>query len=90
MPLDPRRIPNAAQSALAKQRAVEQRLARVERGAISSAYAAHASTHATDGSDPLTPGMIGSYTKAEVDQLIANIPTPQATSRAYGFFMGGS
>lgn len=90
MPLDPRRIPSADQAALAKQRAVEQRLARVERGSISAAYAAHASTHATDGSDPLTPGMIGSYTKAEVNALLANMPAPQTQSRAFGFFMGGS
>ena len=32
----------------------------------------HASTHAKDGSDPITPADIGAYTKGETDTLLQN------------------
>ena len=33
----------------------------------------HASTHAKDGSDPITPSMIGTYNKTEIDTALQNI-----------------
>lgn len=32
----------------------------------------HASTHAKDGSDPITPSMIGTYNKTEIDTALQN------------------
>ena len=32
----------------------------------------HASTHAKDGNDPITPSMIGTYNKTEIDTALQN------------------
>lgn len=73
--MEPRRIPNSQQAAAAKTKLLQARLDRIERGSASTgSLTAHSSTHAAGGSDPLTPGMIGSYTSTEVDALIAAIP----------------
>ncbi len=38
----------------------------------------HANTHAEDGNDPITPSMIGTYTKTEIDTSLQNINAPGA------------
>lgn len=50
-------------------------------GGGASTVPAHAARHAKDGDDPLTPGSIGAYTKAEADAAIKT---------AVGDAMGGS
>ena len=39
---------------------------------IGAAKAIHAANHAANGIDPITPAMIGAYSKTEADQLFAN------------------
>ena len=91
MPLDPRRIPSSAQLDAAKSKAFQQRLARIERGGSVTALSSHANKHHyLDGSDPIQAGVVGAYTKEEVDQLINEIPSGGGGGRAAGFFLGGS
>lgn len=45
----------------------------------------HASTHAKDGSDPITPADIGAYSKTEADALLAN-----KAPAGYGLGLSGS
>lgn len=71
----PQRVPRSAdERTLERLKSLEQRLAGVERRGSSSTWtgsgvAGHASTHMTDGSDPLEPSAIGAAEQGDLTDL---------------------